>query len=85
MKFKVLKNPKTDNYRKFKSLVLSREFPWFYYENIYPKNRGQSAGSDIQLASHAKQAKLQIKELGLDPRIIPNKNDVSDYRDSPFF
>ena len=28
-----LKNPKTEKYNKFKTFVLSQNFPWFYYES----------------------------------------------------
>jgi hypothetical protein len=28
-----LKNPKTEKYNKFKTFVLSKNFPWFYYES----------------------------------------------------
>ena len=29
-----LNNPKTEKYKQFKSFVLSKEFPWFYYQSI---------------------------------------------------
>jgi hypothetical protein len=34
-KHQILKNPKTDAYCKFKSFVLSNDFPWFYYPRVY--------------------------------------------------
>ena len=32
---KTLKNPKTPAYMKFKELILSKDFPWFYNAHIY--------------------------------------------------
>ena len=87
-----LKNPKTDTYKNFKSLVLGDNFPWFYNGNFVHKGNERTykktaddGYSDITFLSHS----FLMRPLQLDCRpgilqqvgkLYPNVN--SNYIDS---
>ncbi|NDB81251.1 MAG: hypothetical protein EB127_00655 [Alphaproteobacteria bacterium] len=48
----MLENPKTDNYWRFKELVLSADFPWYYYPFSTPHTPTPKGRADLPFYSH---------------------------------